>query len=356
MKQFKFMQFVLIALVTGSLAFFTACGDDDDDPIKVNKEQLAAKIQEAENLLANTTEGTADGQYIPGSKAPLQEAVDLAKTVYNNADATQTQVDNTIIALDQAIAAYEARKVVPIAPEALAGHWTFDEGTGTTVNDFSGNSFHGQFKTGHANWGAGNPQWTADRYGNANQALYFNQGANIEIPFNAQLNPSQAITISLWMKPDTQDTPWANNYMVSLNRWNGYKLQLQDAPKVFFTMKAMNEGNEVWHDRDNESPTIDLGEWYHVAVTFGGGEMAFYLDGTLVKLWDNTPGTPIQLDSPVNLTIGQDLPTSIYSESEESPFYVNWGGYFKGVLDEVRIYRAKLSEAQIQSIYTLEKP
>ena len=357
MKKFKFIQFLMIALISGSLITFYACSDDDDDDVVVvDRTELAAKIQEAENLIETTTEGTAEGQYQPGAKAELQEVIDLAKAVYENADATQTQVDNAVIALDAAIEAYEARKVIPIAPEDLVGHWTFDEGEGTQVNDFSGNNFHGTLTTGHSHWGAGTPQWTTDRYGNENQALYFNSGANVEIPFNAQLNPSQAITISLWMKPDELEDPWANNYMVSLNRWNGYKLQLQDAPKVFFTVKALHEGNEIWHDRDNDSPTINLGEWYHVAVTYKDGEMAFYLDGTQVKLWDNTPGTPIQLDSPVNLTIGQDLPTGIYSDSEDSPFYVNWGGYFKGILDEVRIYRTALTTTQIQSIYELEKP
>ncbi|MFW5724796.1 MAG: LamG-like jellyroll fold domain-containing protein [Bacteroidota bacterium] len=356
MKKFKFIQFLMIALISGSLITFTACDDDDDDDVQVDKTELEAKIVEAEDLIENSVEGMAEGQYAPGSKADLQEAIDLARAVYEDENATQAQVDNTVVNLTAAIEAFEGQLVTPIAPEDLVGHWTFDEGAGEQAMDFSGNDFHGLLSTGHAHWGAGTPEWTTDRYGNENQALYFNSGANVEVPFNAQLNPSQAITISLWMKPDTQDEPWANNYMVSLNRWNGYKLQLQDAPKVFFTMKALHEGNEVYHDRDNESPTINLGEWYHVAITFKDGEMAFYLDGTLVKLWDNTPGTPIQLDTPVGLTIGQDLPTDIYSDDDTSPYYVNWGGYFMGVLDEVRIYSSALTDTQVQSIYELEKP
>ncbi len=356
MKKLRFIQFLMIAIITGSLVLFNACDDDDDDVVTVDKTELAAKIQEAENLLETTQEGMAEGQYQPGSKADLQEVIVLSQAVIDNEDATQIQVNNAVVALDAAIDAYEARLVTPIAPEALVGHWTFDEGTGTQAMDFSGNNFNGTLTTGHANWGAGNPEWTADRYGNENQALYFNNGANVEIPFNSQLNPAQAITISLWMKADEAENPWANNYMVSLNRWNGYKLQLQDAPKVFFTLKALNEGAEVYYDRDNESPTVNLGEWYHVAVTFQDGEMTFYLDGTLIKLWDNTPGTPIQLDSPVALTIGQDLPTSIYSTDDTSPYFVDWGGFFRGVLDEVRIYNTALTETQIAGIYDLEKP
>jgi hypothetical protein len=355
MKTLNFMRFFFIVLIMGSFVAFTGC-DDDDDTVTVDKAQLAAKIQEAENLIENTVEGMGVDQYQPGSKKDLQDVLTLSKTVHDDPNATQTQVDNAVVSLDAAITTYEGRKVTPIAPEALVGHWTFDEGTGTQANDFSGKNFHGTLKAGHANWGAGTPQWATDRYGTENKALRFNNGANVEIPFNAQLNPSQAITISLWMQPDAGEEPWANNYMVSLNRWNGYKLQLQDAPKVFFTLKARHDGNDVYHDRDNESPTIDLGEWYHVAVTYKAGEMAFYLDGTQVKLWDNTPGTPVQLESPVALTIGQDLPTGTYSNDENSPYFVNWGGYFKGILDEVRIYNTALTPTQITSIYDLEKP
>lgn len=354
MKNAKiFSKFIFIATMLVAISIVGCKQDDDDDA--VNKAGLLAKIEQAETLLNNAVEGTAQGQYLYGSKAEFQTKIDLAKAVYNNATATQQQVDNAIIALDAAIVEFEAKLVIPIAPEDLVGHWTFDEGTGTAVNDFSGNNFHGTLKTGHSFFGAGFPEWAEDRYGNANKALRFFDGANVEVPYNTVLNP-QALTISLWMKPDLQATPWANNYMVSLNRWNGWKLQLQDAPKVFFTIKTIHEGNTVFYDRDNESPTINLGEWYHVAVTFKSGETAFYLDGTSVKVWDNTPGIPVTLENPINLTIGQDLPTAIYTNDDTSPYYVNWGGYFKGILDDVRIFNNALTPAQIQSIYNLEKP
>ena len=350
-KLFSKLMIIATAIVAVS---FTGCKKDDDDET-VDKTALVAKITQAETLHNAAVEGTAQGQYLYGSKAEFQAKIDLAKAVNDDANATQVQVDNAIIALDQAITEFEAQKVIPIAPEDLVGHWTFDEGQGTIANDFSGRNFHGTLKTGHVYFGAGTPQWERDRYGNANKAIRFADGANVEVPFNSLLNP-QEITISLWMKPDVLATPWANNYLVSLNRWNGWKLQLQDSPKLFFTVKAIHEGNEVWYDRDNADPTITMGEWYHVAVTFKNGEMAFYLDGTAVKVWDNTPGTAIALDTPINLTIGQDLPTNIYTTDDTSPYFVNWGGYFKGVLDDVRIYKAALTAAQVQSIYNLEKP
>lgn len=341
-----------------ALSIFAACSEDDPDAVEVDKTQLAAKITEATDLLASSEEGTAEGQFQQGAKKELEDAIALAEQVNDAEEVTQTQVDNATTALDQAIVAFKANEVVPIEPDALVGHWTFDEGTGTSTTDYSGNERTGTLTAGHANWGAGTPDWTTDRYGNAGKALHFVDGANVEIPFSTALNP-ETMTISLWVNADVVDPIWANNYMVSLNRWNGYKFQLQSANKAFFTVKADVDGvaDPAYYDRDNESPELPQDEWLHVAVTFGGGEMTFYLEGVEIKKWDNTPGTAISIaDTPVNLTIGQDLPTSIYSSDDTSPYYVDWGGYFKGSLDEVRIYNKVLTATQISSIYELEKP
>jgi len=349
-KQF-FWMLVVIAATIG------ACSKDDTK-VTIDKTALEAKISEADSLVNNTVEGTAEGQYQMGAQAELSAAIDLAKQVDASTTVTQTQVDNAVTALQAAIDTFQGLKVIPIEPDALVGHWTFDEGTGTTTADFSGNSRDGTLTAGHANWGAGTPTWVTDRYGNDAKALHFDKGANVEIPYATALNPKE-MTIALWVNDDVVDPIWANNYMVSLNRWNGYKFQLQSANKAFFTVKVDVDGSAdpAIYDRDNDSPTLDQGTWYHVAVTLGGGHMIFYVNGTQVKDWDNTPGTGFSIaDASVNLTIGQDLPTSIYSTDQNSPYYVDWGGYFIGTLDEVRIFNKALTSTQIKSIYDLEKP
>lgn len=344
-------------LSIAAVSLFMACSGDDggDSEPEIDKTSLLAKIEEANDLIANSVEGTAEGQYLLGAKAELQAAVDLAQQVADSEDVTQTQVDNSVTALEQAIADFEGKEVVPIEPDALVGHWTFDEGTGTTAADFSGNDRTGTLKAGHAHWGAGTPEWVTDRYGNEGKALHFDDGANVEIPYATALNPGE-LTISLWAKADVVDPIWANNYMVALNRWNGYKFQLQGDGKPFMTAKATVEGADpAIYDRDSGDKILDQDEWYHLAVTFGGGEMVFYINGLEANRWDNTPGTAISIaDSPVNLTIGQDLPTGSYT-AEEGDFFVEWGGYFIGTLDEVRIYNKVLSATQISSIHELEK-
>lgn len=342
---------LMIALaVILSAGFMASCSDDNGGGgSSADKDALAAAIDEANDLLANTNEGVDFGDYLEGSKDDLMEAVELAEAVLANKNASQTAVNNATVNMNAAIEAYEANFIAPIAAASLAGHWKFDEGTGTTAADASGNGFTGTLKTGDAFWGAGVPVWTTDRNGTANKAIYFNEGAHVEVPYNTKLNP-QTITIALWMKQDVNDPIVNNQYMVAMNRWNGYKLNMQDAPKAFFTGATAT----TIYDRDNADPILAQGEWYHVVVTFGNGHTIFYVNGEMVKDWDDTPGTLKDISgNPINLTIGQDLPNDKYSD-EEGDFYVNWGGYFIGAMDEVRIYNTPITRPQVVGLYNSE--
>ena len=60
------------------------------------------------------------------------------------------------------------------------------------------------------------------------------------------------------------------------------------------------------------------------------------------------------------MTIGQDLPNSVYTANEKDDadgnnFNGPWGGFFAGDLDEIRMYNAVLSGTQVKSIYNGEK-
>ena len=347
--------YVILAMLVVAGFAITSCSDDDA-PVKADTSVLLDSIAVAKDLIANTSEGVNDGQFPAGSKAIVQTAVSAAQTVADNAALSQTDVDNAISSLHQVMNAYRAKVIRPIAEAALVGHWAFNEGTGTTVSDETAHHFNGTFKTGHTLWGAGTPTWATDRFGVANKALHFDKGGNVEIPYNTALNP-QKITISLWMKQEVNDPIVNNQYMIGLNRWNGYKLNMQNDPKAFFTVKVNTDGGIKGYDHDNAEPLVTQGLWWHVVVTFGDGHMIFYLNGEQVKDWEDTPGTGISLSAnPINLVFGQDLPTNKYNDVEGSDFYVNWGGYFIGTMDDIRIYNTPLTASQVQTIYTREKP
>ncbi|MCF8381145.1 MAG: LamG domain-containing protein [Bacteroidales bacterium] len=346
MKTIKVGFFTLILMMASASFLMTSC-DKDDEEVVVVKTALEQAITDAEDLLASTEEGTAEGQYVRGSKAPFQVVVDAALLVFNNTTATQIQVDNTVIALAAATTAYNANIVSAIAPASLKGHWTFDDGTGTVLTDYSGSQFNGTLMSGADTWGGGLPTWTTDRFGNAAGALAFAMGSWVKVPYNAALNPT-TMSVSVWIK----STELKGGRFLGLQSWLGYKWEIQDAGKSFFTMSA----TEGIYDRDTDPP-LTAGTWYNLAVTFGGGNMTFYINGTETMKWDNTPGTGVSVTGH-DLAIGRG--SSKYAATDTN--YDNdhiiplaWGGYFTGAMDDLRIYNTVLTGAQIMSIYELEK-
>lgn len=351
----------LLAVLLMLVVFESCKKDDTPAAIPVDKTKLKARLDSANALFALAQEGVQVGQFEAGSKAVAKTAIDAATTVYNNANATQSEVNNAYVNLGQAAAVFLGKRVQEIAPDKLVLYLKLDG----NPNDASGKGLNGTLKTGSTGvasspgswtgWGGGTPQPSKDRYGVDGKAYFFDKGANIEVPYNPVLNPSKEMTIAVWVRP-TVVRP--SNYIVSLNRWNGYKLQLQEANKAFLTVKG---GPTKYNDKDNESPTLDLAKWYHVAVSYKSGEMVFYINGTPVKTWTDVTGDPYAVKSTINLTIGQDLPTNLYqineaNDADGNNFNGPWGGYFTGDIDEVRIYNAVLSGTQVKSIYNAEKP
>ncbi len=75
---------------------------------KVFKAVLANEISKAEDVLASTTSGTELGQYPASSRTKLQNTVNTAKGIFNNAGATQEEVNKAAESLQKAVARYES--------------------------------------------------------------------------------------------------------------------------------------------------------------------------------------------------------------------------------------------------------
>ena len=218
------------------------------------------------------------------------------------------------------------------------------------ANDITGNGFNGIAVTGHAFWGDGAAVLTTDRFGNENNAYHFDQGGHIEVPYSTALNPP-TISLSWWVYMEEKDN---YDYMISMSRWNSYKVNLQSDGRVLFTTKVEdpdNPGEFIYIDRDNDGDGLVPIAWYHLAVSFGSGHMIFYINGVMIKDWDNVPDAAILNIStePVDLSFGQDLPTDVYED--DGIHNVAWGGYFKGKLDDLGLWNRVLSSQEIASLY-----
>lgn len=352
-RQFTSMKPALILAISIGL-IFAACGKDDPTQSNppANKTALEDSIASAQILYDAAVEGTKPGEYEAGSKDALKTVLDAAKAVMADPNATQTAVTNAVAQLTAAITAFKTHLIKEIAAENLVGFWKMNGNPA----DSSGNGHDGTLTEGAAYYGAGTPALTEDRFGRANMAYHFDNGGNINVPYATVLNP-QEMTISVWVKKQAPPTRTINTdtyTILSLNRWNGYKFQLQSANKFFFTVKAVNGTDTAYYDRDDEVAVLDNDTWYHGAVTFKAGEMNFYVNGDLVKSWTNTPNAPITLANPIDFVIGQDLPTNVYT-NVEGDYYVNWGGFWTGDLDDVMFYNIVLDATQVKSIYNNQK-
>ncbi|GAC1367418.1 MAG: hypothetical protein NVS3B25_00340 [Hymenobacter sp.] len=355
MKNQKFYLFILAWLLFGAMAVVSSCSKTSDSTPTVNadKTQLTALIDSVTLGYNAAVEGTKPGTYAVGSKATLKTSLDLSIGTKNDASATQAVVNASIASLRRAVAAFKASLIQEVSAANLVAQWKF----AGNANDATANGNNGTLKSGLIGPDKapvdGNvlPVLTADRFGRAGQAYEFNSGAYIEVPYKVALNP-QAITISLWCKHfDTNP----DNYMLSLNRWNGYKFQLQSANKPFLTATTTTG----IFDRDADAGVVPTNVWTHVTTTYVDGTLKFYINGALVKTWTDTKGAMKAIPEPVNLCIGQQLPKDVYNRKptagQSADYFQYYGaGFFKGQLDDIRIYNRALTDAEVQSIYTIE--
>ncbi|MFI5157973.1 MAG: LamG domain-containing protein [Sphingobacteriales bacterium] len=340
-----------VIMMVAVIAVFQSC-KKSSAPADYNsdKSKLGLQIDSATTLYNAAVEGKQAGDYSVGSKAALKTAITLATSV-KAGSFTQYQVNNALGNLLRALAAFKTNLVQDVSPQNLIAYWKF---TGNT-NDTSGNGHNGTLKTGWVGSsvatavdGGTLPILTTDRYGHANSAYHFNNAAYIEVPYTADLRPS-SFTISVWIKPDITN---AGNYIFSVDRWNGYKFQIQSNNFPYLTINT--DGG--YHDVDDNPGAVALSVWSHLAVSYTNGAAKFYINGVLTKTVTEA-GNPVPLASPVNLSIGNEMPKTAYNFTDSSsPQYFYGASYFIGSLDDIRLYNTVLTDAQVHSIYTMESP
>jgi hypothetical protein len=340
-----------VVMMIAIIAVFQSC-KKSAAPVDYNsnKTNLSLEIDTATSLYTVAVEGKQAGDYTAGSRAALKVAIDLANSV-KGGSFTQYQVNNAQGNLMRALTQFKNKLIQEISSVNLVAHWKLNG----DATDASGNGHNGQLKTGWignsaatATDGATLPVLVADRYGAANKAYDFNNGAYVEVPYDPTLHPS-SFTLCAWVKIHATN---AGNYMISLDRWNGYKFQLQSNNFPYLTIFTDNG----YLDVDDNPGTVPLEKWTQVIASYTTGAMKFYINGVLIKTVAKT-GNPAALPSPINLSIGNELPKSDYNFTDSSNPNYFWGAnYLIGSLSDVRIYNKVLSDAEANSLYVMESP
>ncbi|MBW6459458.1 MAG: LamG domain-containing protein [Bacteroidales bacterium] len=348
------IQTLLILLIAGSMLIIGSCKDDDDDIVEGDKTELNALIADAEAMLAAATAADYPQSAIDNFNTTLQTIKTAAAEKL-----TQAEIDNLKVQLTEAMNLFDSQAYGYIDEDLyLNAGWNFDEGSGNTATAFSTVKHVATFFRGNtvilgndAAW----PTWTTGIKGGG---VYLNKGAHLEVPYTTAFLPAN-ITIAVWIKPDEL---YEHNYIISQNYWQGYKLQTQGGGKPFFTYKKVDGGII---DADNElDNSIKPGQWNHVVVSVNGAtkELKFYVDGTLTKTWTEAD----KGIGPLTQTLTSPDPQPfiigcVATDAELAANFMEWTtadnlGYFKGAVDELKIYNIALSDGQVSKLYNDEKP
>ena len=197
----------------------------------------------------------------------------------------------------------------------------FNEGSGTIALDASG----------HGNAGTITGAERADS-GGCGQALVFDgTGDYVSIPFSSDNHPEKQISVSTWFYVDS----YIPQVLISSYDEGGYRLGFDDGNDLWWTVNLEGSG-DVSIPVQHEGITPE--QWHHVVATYDGKISKIYLDGIL-RNQVNASG-PIHYEYQNYVMLGADAGPSNTPDSD-------CPRYFRGGLDEVRIYDTALTYSQV---------
>jgi hypothetical protein len=203
---------------------------------------------------------------------------------------------------------------------------------------FNGNA---NDESGHNNDGTVNgATLTSDRFGKANSAYNFD-GTNDEITFDPDSLLLDSYTYSIWI--NVKANPSSGNiysYLTIGGNITDQFLALSNNASagsgIFSTglgyssyFASGSTPNRYW-----DSILPDTNMWYHIVLTRSSSTLKFYVNGSLKDSRSTSAPSPSYLGT-LNGVVGSR------------------GGlqYFKGKLDDIRIYKRVLSLSEIENLY-----
>ena len=225
-----------------------------------------------------------------------------------------------------------------LSQASVVAYWNFDEGSGATAGDSSGNGRNGTL--GFNGTGAV-PAWDSNaRFGNS---LEFNtpvptvgsgtNGSLVTVPFDAAFRLNDSFTVSLWWRPDSD---YASGFPGAIRIGSQSATTGTNIGWGFFhnsTETPVFKRGNVQPQILNPTVAMTVGDWHHILITH-----------------DATTGSNIVTQNGSFRTYTQtwlDATTSANLEIGRMDSFVNAG------LDDIAIYDSALSLAQARSLYTV---
>lgn len=199
----------------------------------------------------------------------------------------------------------------------IVAYWKFDEGSGTSAADATGNGNNGTL--------VNSPTWGP---GKINDGLSFASNQYVNIGNNPALNfnGTMPFTIAGWGK-----TTIAQNAEIfdGLTGTNGFRLAIgagSGSPNGSLTLYISGS----W--KHSLSTVFDNGSWHQFGVTYDGTTLSFYVDGSFDSSSTTSGPTSVSMNRSIGNIAGLSYP-------------------FGGTLDEIGIWSRALSAGEISTLY-----
>ncbi len=230
----------------------------------------------------------------------------------------------------------------------LVGYWSFEDATGTTATDFSGNGNTGTLTNMDAN-----TDWVNGRVGKTLDFDGSNDVVTAENSSTLSFNGATQISMSAWIKtPSPTDGPQIiqKDYSSGAGSWESYSFYLTGSGELQFSVTNGCCSNYIYR---KGSLVVPANEWTHVATVWeyssgAPSDVKFYMNGVLDPsvTSSGTSGTITQI------TAGSNGKLFIGDQARDGS---GGGARLNGLLDEVRIYNTALTATQIQNLYQNSK-
>jgi len=204
------------------------------------------------------------------------------------------------------------------ASAELVAYWKFDEGSGTTAFDSSGNGLNGTL--------LGDTQWAAGKMGGALE--FDGDGDYVDCGNNELFDITDELTVSAWINIRSVTAAWMAVITKGDSAW---RISINNTTQGMHF--GIEDGTRGWQAA-NSTIELPLNEWYHVCGTYdlqNGGRI--YIDGVL----DGTNPDLLGIThSTYNVYIGENAQA------------VN--RWWDGFIDDVQLYNHALTEAEILAV------
>jgi Concanavalin A-like lectin/glucanases superfamily len=210
--------------------------------------------------------------------------------------------------------------------------WSFDEmGEENTAEDLTGD--------GHT----ATIEGATTARGKFGESLQFDgEDDVVKVPNSPELALTEEFTVESWVRPESESNEWAP---ILAKEMGGGEATNELAWWLYEGDWNANEpfgGTEPSpgvRDEAHADDPLPVDSWSYVALSYDGAKVRLYVDGELVDCSPVPAGPPPITEGDLQIGGATEL-----------------GTFFKGRIDEVRIYNRALSEGEVQQLMNAQFP